>query len=292
MATCFSSLHYFQISKCPITVMETQISQEQNLKTKEHSCKTCSKSFQYKSKLISHERIHTGEKPFACIICEKTFNQSSSLTQHMKLHTGVLPFECDICDKKFSVRSNLAKHKNIHAGIRLHACDICDKTFSSSSNLKLHKRFHTGEKPYACDECEKSFSSSSHLTKHKSVHSDEKLYECKVCQSCFFKSSYHLSRHNKSTSHLKRMKNQDPNLTFTQCGNFMELKEMKEEINEEKMVKDPIPVDNYSEVFVKEEIKEEVKESDEEQGVEDSNLNSDNIVDFSEFVQVQMNLTK
>ena len=48
-----------------------------------------------------------------------------------------------------------------------------------------------------------------------------------------------------------------------------------------------------SETDIKEEIKEEVdEESDEGQGVDDSNLDTDNLVDCSEYVQVQMNLTK
>jgi hypothetical protein len=38
------------------------------------------------------------------------------------------------------------------------------------------------------------------------------------------------------------------------------------------------------------EIKEDVKELDEGQGVDDSNLDTDTFVDFSEYVQVQMNL--
>ena len=43
-----------------------------------------------------------------------------------------------------------------------------------------------------------------------------------------------------------------------------------------------------TENYIKEEIKEEV---DEGHGGEDSNLDTDSLVDCSEFVQVQMNLT-
>ena len=50
----------------------------------------------------------------------------------------------------------------------------------------------------------------------------------------------------------------------------------------EVITKDSLP-DEYT---IKEEIKEKVKESDEEQGAKDSNLDTDNLVDCSQYVQV------
>ena len=44
-----------------------------------------------------------------------------------------------------------------------------------------------------------------------------------------------------------------------------------------------------TETYIKEEIK---GEADEEQGFDDSNLDTDKLVDCSEYVQVQMKLTK
>ena len=51
-------------------------------------------------------------------------------------------------------------------------------------------------------------------------------------------------------------------------------------------------VDYYTVNNVKEEIKEELNESDEKQCVVYPNFDTYNIVDCSEYVQVQMNLTK
>jgi hypothetical protein len=52
----------------------------------------------------------------------------------------------------------------------------------------------------------------------------------------------------------------------------------------------PLPLNNYTESSVKEEIKDEVIESDEGQGVEDSKLDTDNPFDCSEFVELQLHL--
>ena len=56
-------------------------------------------------------------------------------------------------------------------------------------------------------------------------------------------------------------------------------------------VVDPSLIDYCT--FVKQEIKEEVlTEMDEEEGVDDFNLDTDNLVDCSGYVQVQMNLVE
>ena len=57
-------------------------------------------------------------------------------------------------------------------------------------------------------------------------------------------------------------------------------------------VEDPLLIDNYTGSGVEQEVKEEVNESDEGQGVEDSTLDTDHLVDCSQYVQVQMNLSK
>ena len=63
---------------------------------KEHSCKTCGRSFPFKSRLVIHERIHTGEKAHECDICKKSSVQNSDLLKHKRKHTGEKPYECDI----------------------------------------------------------------------------------------------------------------------------------------------------------------------------------------------------
>ena len=46
-------------------------------------CSHCGKKFFVKRRLVAHERLHTGEKPFACKLCDLTYPSSTSLKKHV-----------------------------------------------------------------------------------------------------------------------------------------------------------------------------------------------------------------
>ncbi|NWZ30062.1 ZNF34 protein, partial [Asarcornis scutulata] len=49
-------------------------------------CGQCDKHFSESSRLVEHQRTHTGEKPYRCPDCPKTFSRGSHLIRHRRLH--------------------------------------------------------------------------------------------------------------------------------------------------------------------------------------------------------------
>lgn len=51
-------------------------------------CRFCSNLYQKKEHLERHERIHTGDKPFACAQCHRLFSRHDSLMRHERVHAA------------------------------------------------------------------------------------------------------------------------------------------------------------------------------------------------------------
>lgn len=117
-----------------------------------YPCSFCERSFKWRSHWESHERTHTGERPFQCAICGKSFTRSDGLQCHKTNH-----IKQNMKDSQWfkphspaswrKYNDELPKGKTIkfdNETTRLFTCSVCDRVFLSSVGLVKHFRAHKG----------------------------------------------------------------------------------------------------------------------------------------------------
>ncbi|XP_041972352.1 zinc finger protein interacting with ribonucleoprotein K-like [Aricia agestis] len=101
-------------------------------------CSQCPFKASRTIELIEHERIHTGERPFACEKCGLTFRRRAIWRKHLVIHSEKT-VQCPQCNKKFFQRGEMLSHANsVHERVYMYMCTKCDATYAKSSTVRRH----------------------------------------------------------------------------------------------------------------------------------------------------------
>ncbi|XP_058537262.1 zinc finger protein 425-like [Ochotona princeps] len=103
---------------------------------KRFQCSQCEKSYYLKCSLITHQVVHTGQRPFPCPECGKTFRYKADLKKHPCLHQGERAFRCAECGKGFIQQCKLTEHIQVHKKPFQYL--ECDRSYCTWRSLKAH----------------------------------------------------------------------------------------------------------------------------------------------------------
>ncbi|CAG7730490.1 unnamed protein product, partial [Allacma fusca] len=124
--------------------------------------------------LPSLSQIKSGVlKPFACSYCGRRFRQKNQLVSHTRIHTGEKPYKCKECDYATSHQQSLIIHRRRHTGERPYTCHICGHTTASLPALYIHRKRHT--KPFKCRYCPRESCDKAVIERHQVRHFTSEL---------------------------------------------------------------------------------------------------------------------
>jgi KRAB domain-containing zinc finger protein len=119
-------------------------------------CSHCGKKYTSRqmSVLRTHERMHTGELPYACLHdgCEKRFSRKDCMMVHYHKHSVIHTCPVESCKMTFGSAIDLYRHRRFHSSM----CTLCGESFETLPFLRAHKLKVHGESDFRCAEGERN----------------------------------------------------------------------------------------------------------------------------------------
>ena len=107
------------------------------------TCQFCGKGFYYRSFMLNHQRLHTGEfKECICDLCGAVYKSVQVLNRHVRnAHQDLRNHKCMHCDKAFHNKQRLERHINSqHTKAKIWPCPVCHSRYDRKDNLRTHIR--------------------------------------------------------------------------------------------------------------------------------------------------------
>ncbi|XP_061475881.1 zinc finger protein 287-like isoform X2 [Rhineura floridana] len=184
-------------------------------KGRKHTCPECGHSSERLSEVISHMRVHTGERPYQCTDCGKTFRWRSNLNQHRKRnacqqnrivtdasleHSQITRDE----DSQPEIKTEDLFETSPEAVLMSHESTSSEHQGESSpsGSAAMARSAKYQKKEHFCSECGYRGRALSDLINHTRIHTGEKPYECHECGKAFaWKSNLksHMKKHHVSS---------------------------------------------------------------------------------------------
>ena len=186
---------------------DEQLEKHQKEFNDKNTCCHCSKSFSTLSKLKTHHRKHSKEKPFQCQICGKYYTHRNTLARHQLLYCPQLKLKTEDdqqnptedltklilqaeviipnnnLKRKLTEKSENPSEKCAKISKSDTKCLVCDREFFDVTSYENHREFHL--KTRECCKCHKVLGNKSKLLTHHRSHTKELPYNCTLCAKSF-----------------------------------------------------------------------------------------------------------
>ena len=132
--------HHHQANHCKSFNNPLSLSRHRYVHTsKKHTCSKCGESFNFKSKLKTHNIVHLKCAKYFCVLpkCREKFKNKADFTRYAKLHSSKV-LQCPDCSYSDKDKRNYDSHRLTHSCIETYFCEHCGQGFVFNTQKQRH----------------------------------------------------------------------------------------------------------------------------------------------------------